>query len=352
MKLTDVHIRGFQSIDNVEGQNISLGDVTILLGANGSGKSNLVTFFRLLNALATDTLKSFVGKYGCNSLLYYGMKHTEEIHVDLYVDKNSDYKHTVIFSPAHDDTLFPLKMDTKNSNSKTKISTINQYKDNIGNLLRQIKVYQFHDTSDTASIKDRQYIDDAGHLKSDAANLAAYLRMLKKNPEYTKFYNKIVRHIRHIMPQFGDFKLGTVQNSDYTRLNWTDASGNDYLFNPNQLSDGTLRFIALATLLFQPSELMPGFIVIDEPELGLHPSAIVELAAMIRSASQHAQVLVATQSPRLLDEFKPEQVVIAERDPERNCSTFKRLPEDELKDWLERYNMSELWEKNVLGGRP
>jgi len=220
-------------------------------------------------------------------------------------------------------------------------------------LLSGIRTFQFHDTSDTAKIKDRGYVDDAGYLRNDAGNLAAFLRMMKAHEKYVKYYERIVRHIQRVMPQFSDFVLEPVLgNENYVRLNWKDVSDNNYLFDPDQISDGSLRFMALATLLLQPPELLPKFIVLDEPELGLHPSAIAELAGIVRTAAQKAQVLLATQSTRLVDEFSHEDLVIVERDKEKRCSVFKKLDFEQLKDWLDRYSLSELWEKNVLGGQP
>jgi predicted ATPase len=220
-------------------------------------------------------------------------------------------------------------------------------------LLSGIRAYQFHDTSDTARIKDRCYVDDAGHLRHDAGNLAAFLKMLKGYASYEKYYNRIVRHIQRVMPQFGDFDLELIPGSgEYVRLNWRDSFNGDYLFDPHQISDGSLRFMALAALLLQPPDLLPKFIVLDEPELGLHPAAISELAGMVKIAAQHTQVLLATQSTRLVDEFDLENLVIVERDPEKHCSVFKKLQAEQLEDWLARYSLSELWEKNVLGGQP
>ena len=154
------------------------------------------------------------------------------------------------------------------------------------------------------------------------------------------------------MPQFGNFDLETIAENDlYVRLNWKDIS-NDLLFGPHQISDGSLRFMALASLLLQPPTILPETIALDEPELGLHPAAIAELAGMIRTASKNARIVIATQSTRLVDEFNVGEIVVVERDEIRNCSVFKRLNETELEDWLSRYSLSELWEKNVLGGLP
>ena len=116
------------------------------------------------------------------------------------------------------------------------------------------------------------------------------------------------------------------------------------------ISDGTLRCIALFTALGQPVESLPAFLSIDEPELGLHPAALGILASLVRSTSTHAQILLATQSPALLDLFDPQDVVVAER--AQGATTFRRLDPDQLAGWLEDYSLSELYDKNVLGGRP
>lgn len=132
-------------------------------------------------------------------------------------------------------------------------------------------------------------------------------------------------------------------------LNWREK-GRDYLFGPHQISDGTLRVIALATLLLQPEDMLPDVIVIDEPELGLHPYAIGVLAALFRKASHHCQLIISTQSAELLDYFDADEVIVVNRKGE--SSEYRRLTTAELDTWLEDYSLSELWEKNVLGGGP
>jgi predicted ATPase len=177
--------------------------------------------------------------------------------------------------------------------------------------------------------------------------------MLKNTSgNYRKYYDRIVEKIRYVMPQFGDFSLEPQElNPANILLNWHERS-DGYLFGPHQISDGALRFMALATLLFQPPERLPKIIIIDEPELGLHPQAIDLLGGMIRAAGGHTQIIAATQSPRLLDSFDCENILVAERDNIDNCSVFKRLDESELSQWLDEYSLSQLWDKNILGGQP
>ena len=376
MKLKQIHLRGYKSIDGESGQKIPLGDVTVLLGPNGSGKSNLVSFFTMLNFMTTGALQQYVGKQGVSRLLFYGPKQTESMSFILCFESETAQDTTArdtyevslsygvpdrlyvseerIFLHKKRGYLLPLEYFLASGSAELELKkNKNPASKDLYGWLSGIRTYQFHDTSDTAKIKDRGYVDDATYLRSDAGNLAAFLKMLKEHDDYRKYYERIVRHIQRVMPQFGDFNLESIPGKkDYVRLNWTDNTGSDYLFDPDQLSDGSLRFMALATLLLQPPELLPRFIVLDEPELGLHPAAIAELAGIIRSASQRTQVLLATQSMRLVDEFSPEQLVIVERDEEKRCSVFTKLDSEQLKDWLGRYSLSELWEKNVLGGQP
>ena len=372
MKLREIHLKGFKSINGQTEQVIPLGDVTLLLGANGSGKSNLVSFFKMLNYMTTGALQQYVGKEGVTRLLFYGPKQTETMSLLLRFESDSAQDtYEMKLSHGLPDRLFisgekvtyhkvsppspyPQEYFLDAGGSESGLGSDGRKTSRVlHGLLSGIRTYQFHDTSDTSKIKDRGYVDDARYLRSDAGNLAAFLKMMSEHDRYKKYYERIVRHIRRVMPQFNDFDLKPVPgNENYIRLNWTDSTGNKYLFDPGQISDGSLRFMALATLLLQPPELLPKFIVLDEPELGLHPAAIAELAGIVRTAAQKTQVLLATQSTRLVDEFSPEDLVVVERDDQSSSSVFKKLSSEQLTDWLDRYSLSELWEKNVLGGQP
>lgn len=373
MKLTQISVKGFKSFCP-QGQKIEFGDVTVLLGANGSGKSNLVSFFKMLNYMTTGGLQLFIGKNGgAEALLFYGAKNTDKIEFALTFNQAGEEgirstKYDVKLVHALPDRLIfagetvkyersdaskPLEYYVTSGNGESGLSSDEGNTSKVlHSALSKIRIFHFHDTSDTAKIKTGGYISDAHYLRSDAGNLAAFLRNMKNAPDTKKYYNRIVRHIKRVMPQFRDFVLEPLaSNKENLRLNWVDESS-DYLFGPHQISDGSLRFMSLATLLLGPPSDLPGVIVIDEPELGLHPAAIHELAGMIKTASANAQVFVSTQSTRLVDEFELDQLVVVERNKEKNCSVFKRLEKDSLLEWLDRYSLSELWEKNVLGGRP
>jgi predicted ATPase len=209
-------------------------------------------------------------------------------------------------------------------------------------------VFHFHDTSDTAKVRQSGYIESNRHLAPDAGNLAAMLYRYQQQEPAT--YRRIVETIRLIVPFFDDFILEPQRlNPRNILLNW-QARGSDYEFGPHQLSDGTLRAIALTTLLLQPQADLPDLIILDEPELGQHPYALNVLASLLKTAAVRSQVLVATQSAMLLDEFEPQDVIVV--DHHGHESTFSRLDATKLQEWLEEYSLGEVWWKNVIGGVP
>jgi predicted ATPase len=298
IKLKKILVGGYKSI-HPDGQQIDFGDVTVLLGANGSGKSNLVSFFNMLNHITNKGLQTFIGKQGsADALLYYGAKITEIIEFTITLEQGAEEQdhslsYTVKLVHGMPDRLFfagekvtnqsagiaqEFIIDSGNGEAGLPDAT-----DSISKVLFRalsgIRAYHFHDTSDTAKIKMNGFIDDSRYLRSDAGNLAAFLLALKNDSDQKRYYERITRHIRKVMPQFNEFDLEPLPaNVKYTCLNWYD-NRSEYLFGAHQISDGSLRFMALAALLLQPPTMLPTVVVLDEPELGLHPAAIAELAA-------------------------------------------------------------------------
>lgn len=374
LKLNNIELKGYKSVSDA-GQILPINaDVTVLIGANGVGKSNIVSFFQLLNCAMSGSLQTYIGENGfADAFLYYGSKNTDSFKARLSFsddESNNEYafrlayaagdsliytEEVISFSRQGDEKPFILPLEAGRKESQLPDCTEGLFKNTVGefvNLLKNCRYFQFHDTSREAKIRKNGYVGDNKFLRSDAGNLAAFLHGIKLRKGGEPYYQRIVRYIRQVMPQFGDFVLEpSVINSDYISLDWREK-GSDHIFGVNQISDGTLRFMALATLLLQPPEAMPSLIVLDEPELGLHPAAISILAGMIKKASEIAQVIIATQSPRLLDEFSPDKVVVVERDDWQRTSVFKQLSRKQLKEWEDEYTTSELWDKNVIGGRP
>lgn len=366
-RLRQVTVTGFKSIREMD---LELGDLTVLIGANGAGKSNFVSLLRMLNFAMTGALQQWIGESGgADSILHYGSKTTPQMTLDLEyeTDKGTNRYHARLFDAAPDTLVFadetvaftPGKAGREGApeslGSGHRESAVpdagrsgNRRAAAALGCMRAWQVYQFHDTSASATIRKQHYKHDNRYLRSDGGNLAAFLYGLRETkPQY---YERIVKTIRLAAPFFDDFDLEPlVLSPEDVMLNWREV-GRDYLLRPHHISDGALRFMTLTTLLLQPEETLPELIVIDEPELGLHPYAISLLGSMVRSLRGVAQVILATQSVPLLDEFEPGDVVVVDR--HGGESLFAHLEPAELTDWLDEYSLSELWEKNVIGGRP
>lgn len=374
IKLKRLKIEGFKSLREVE---VGIGDVTVLLGANGAGKSNLVSFFRMLAFLSTSALQEFVGRAGrSDSLLFGGRRVTPQIRaaaefagLDRVTGHRTTTTYRVRLGDAAPDTLIflseralchratnaaPREVVLGAGHRESRLPEVAREGGStcrvLLGLLSGCRTYQFHDTSPPANIRKSRDIEDASHLRDDAGNLAPYLYALREaRPDC---YRRIVDTVRLVFPTFEDFSLapGTADSREII-LNWRERGRGDHLLGPHQLSDGSLRFMALATLLLQPSDILPNVIILDEPELGLHPYAISVLAAMVRAAASKAQVVLATQSPRLVDEFEPGDIVVLESGGGEGTKCH-RPDRGELAEWLEEYSLGELWEKNHFGGRP
>ena len=368
-KLHRIKVSGYKSIGSGKNSiDLNLSNINIIIGPNGAGKSNIVSFFKMLGNIMTGAFQMYVGKNGsAENLLYFGSKNTPVINASLEFqnERNTDVYEIALGKAVQDSLIFLSESIIWNgkrfelaSGQQETFLLSDEVKHSSEKIVRGIlsncRTFQFHDTSATAYIRGATRIDNNRFLMSDGGNIAAYLYMLKnKSQEYKKYYERIVEKIHFVMPQFSDFILEPqALNEDYIKLQWKSTDGVEYPFGPEQFSDGSIRFIALATLFLQPPELLPSVIIIDEPELGLHPLAIDILASMIKTAALHSQIIVATQSARLIDSFEPSNIIVAEYDKSNKCSSFKHLDEEELKDWLEDYSISELWEKNVLGGQP
>lgn len=361
--LDKLTIRGFKSIRSLE--EMELGNLNVLVGANGAGKSNFVEFFRLLRAMSDARLQEYVLDCGgADTLFFGGPKETPAIEAELVFGPNA-YKFAL--EPTATGGLVVKRESTfyegrgwslqQSAGSESLIRTWKGKKSPWYNVLgveghiyiavTGWQVYHFHDTGRLAGVRRDHPTADWRELSPDARNIAAFLWALRsRNAEA---YHNIVDHVRIIAPFFDDFLLEPEMRgeNELIRLQW-HQKGSTFPFQPWQFSDGTLRFICLATALLQPA--LPSTVIIDEPELGLHPLALDALASIFRTASERTQLIVSTQSVTLLNHFEPNEVIVADR--KGGASSLRRLNKNELQDWLSEYSLGELWQKNVFDGGP
>jgi predicted ATPase len=348
-------LKGFKSIANCD---LNLGALNILIGPNGAGKSNFIEFFNTIQQILEGNLQLYVGRQGGpDALLHFGRKKTEKLEAQLYFGNNGYW---CTLEPTKDNRLMfanesfwwnmsgPRTIGSGHFESYSEIGTRTSIDDYVRSSMQQWRVYHFHDTGDSSLVKQRHAVNDNSYFRPDARNLAAYLSLLKQT--HPGHYRKIVNTIRLAAPFFGDFHLRPQpDNKDMIELEWIEKD-KDVPFKAHHLSDGTLRFICLTTLLLQPVENQPATILIDEPELGLHPYAITVLTSLLKSAALKKQIIVSTQSVELVSEFDAEDLVVVDR--KGDASVFSRLDVEKLQDWLQEYSLGELWKKNIFGGRP
>ncbi len=369
-KLNSITLNGYRSFKDAE---LELRPLNVLIGANGAGKSNLVSFFKMLNEMMAGRLQHYVASTGyASSNLHFGPKVTPQIEAELRfkteTDAISTYRmrlshaardafifaeeclsfHNPGFPDAREEQFGPGHIETLIGTTASWDSPSGKAARVFRHLLNNCRVFHFHDTSSTARVRNAGYVGNGKPLMPDAGNLAAVLYRLKmENPDT---YKRIVDTVRQIAPFFHGFALETQgpEGRDIM-LNWHHRES-DMVFGPHQLSDGTLRAICLVSLLLLPDEELPLLIVIDEPELGLHPYALQVIASLCRSVSTNAQVLASTQSSAFLSCFAPEHIVVVQDDG--RSSNFLRPDRNALEVWLDDYSLGEIWEKNVIGGGP
>jgi predicted ATPase len=358
-------IEGFKSIRKLE--DFPLRDLNVLIGANGAGKSNFVGFFRLLHEMIEQRLQVALAttEGGADACLFLGPRITPRFAARLYFGRNG-YEFSLLPTPdnrlifSEEATTFDGKLAFDRSSlghSGHLEAKLKDRRDDPGrsgskrgvpyyvyDAISSWVVYHFHDTSLSAPVRRPRALNDNELFRSNAENLAPFLYRIKRTDPAS--YSRIRDVVRLSAPFFDEFSLRPMPATpDMIQLEWRQRES-DYPFRANQLSDGTLRFICLATALLQPAP--PPTVLFDEPELGLHPYALTLLGNLLKQASM--QVIVSTQSAPLLNEFEPEDVIVVERT--NGESTFRRLDSTHLSEWLEDYTLGELWQKNVLGGRP
>lgn len=366
-----VRIRGFRSLADVEAK---LPRLAVLIGANGSGKSNFIRFFDLMHCMASRRLSEFVAQQGgADDQLFAGSKRTQEISATVFAileKERIEYDFSLryaqpdslmvtkeLFRKTSPHTGRPLEFDAeafKHSRFEAKLGDF-RHANKIGNrismgkhfatILQRTHVFQFHDTSDSSRLRQNWDAEDNNMLRGDAANIASVLLRLER--DHSHIFDRVSRHVRRILPVFDRFQIE--ESFGKVMLRWK-PNGSNKTIGPHLTSDGSLRFISLVTLLNLPTEMLPSVLLIDEPELGLHPAAMELIAHMVMRVADDCQVILATQSPYFVNCFGLDQTVVL--DMLRDRTEVRSLDQDELERWLQEYSPAELWHKNLIGGRP
>ena len=371
-KIESIKIKGFRSLADVE--LTDLPNAAVLIGPNGSGKSNVIRFLDMVYfILRFRDLATFVAQQGgADDQLYGGADTTDSLYADLVCRTSAGltgYDFTLAYSMLdrlyfHGESirqlqvnplLAPWSYDLGRGHRETNLvefagsaSLPLEQAEEIRDILRLFRnraVFQFCDTTYNSNIKARQDVNDSDRLLFHGGNLAAVLYRLEQ--EDPRRYDYICNLINRILPTFDRFDLE--ESYGKVILRWK-ALGSDKTMGAHLTSDGSLRYFRLVTLLNLPEEMLPSVILLDEPELGLHPSAVGLVGAMIKRMSRKRQVIVATQSPLLVDEFTPEEIFVTEM--KEGQTVITRQDEEYLSVWLEEFSTGELWQKNLLGGRP
>ena len=370
-RIESIRIRGFRSLADV--QLLALPGAALLIGPNGGGKSNLFQFFEMLGwMLRSRKLAEYVAQQGGgDDQLFGGNRETPRLQAEISIRTEqglNDYR--IVLAHAHPDRLIITEEGYRFSRANIGTTASWMYLASGGeesglpeaaaryddsasrtarvilHLLQNCVTFQFHDTSDHSGMKMRWDIHDNNYLRSDGGNLAAILyRLQREDPQR---YGSICENIARILPVFEGFAIE--ESYGYVLLRWK-AKGLDKTIGAHMTSDGSLRFFALMTLLSLPSQMLPDVILLDEPELGLHPSAIGLIGSMMESRSADHQIIVATQSPLLVNCFTLDNTFVVEaRDGK---TTIRRVNPGDHKDWTDDgYSSGELWLMNALGGRP
>jgi predicted ATPase len=370
-RLSRIEIKGYRSIKDLD---LTLENLNVLIGANGSGKSNFISFFKLLNFSldSPEGLGEFVGRNGgANVLTHYGTDVTPTIEAQLHFStKSGANRYSVELGFVVGNRLFfkneTIRFDRNDISTKAPLIPLggggsssrllqiekddpqygkyNQTVSVIRNIMRNWRFFQFHNTSENSFVRSPGDARDDNYLRSDGRNLATVLASLQDNK--TSVFNEIVSVVKQIAPYISDITVEDVFLSKSKAIKWKENGHPDYVFDASQMSDGTLRALALVTLLLLPEK--PSLICIDEPELGLHPEAIVIVADLIKTAQKDVQMIISTQSPKFVDCFESNDIIVADRIAAGTQLT--RLDYEKYKVWLDEYTISETWDTNVFGG--
>ena len=384
-----IKLTNFLSFSN-ESQEIELRPLNVIIGANGSGKSNFLESFYFLQNLPSNVGTPIREGGGISEWLYKGLPEQPNMKLELFVDNPCPRKicnelyYAVSFSsagfnymiideqlkskeaqtrcfdryifyefkngqpfitlPGHIDTI---KLEDVNPTQ----SILEQIRDEtnyreityLAREFKKIKIYREWQFGKYSPVRQPQRADMPNqYLEPDCTNLGLVLNQIERNAEAKK---RLLSELKNFYNDVEDFYLNIFSN---TIQIYFHESGLRSPVPATRLSDGTLRYLCLLAILCNPNK--PPVLCIEEPELGLHPDVFPGLSRLIQEASQHCQIIVTTHSDIFVDTFNdiPEAILVSEKD--ENGTSINRLNHEELKPWLEKYRLGRLWMRGEIGG--
>jgi predicted ATPase len=364
MLLSSIRLKNILSFRDA---SLDLRPLNVLIGPNGVGKSNLIEVIGLLKAAPTDLNRALAGgvqewlsklkdappvaqiEYETAhprcvySLSFTNAERSLTIREELLQDVESKTVYfrrdtgTVSIDGAKDPIAPDRSVfsDFKMPGDKTPITRL-------GKEFERIRTYTDFNTGPRSQARSGVSATmPGGILDEDGANLAMALNDIDRNQSS--------RRIKEFLSQFNegyeDLKTSIVENG-ILQTHIVERSLSAPV-RATRLSDGTLKFLCLLVVLFNPTA--PSLVCIEEPELGLHPDALRLVAEALREAAERMQIIVTTHSKELVDALAPEDIVVCERDFD-DGTHLERLSREKLNLWLDTYSLGELWRKGEIGG--
>lgn len=388
MRLSTLCVQNYRSLVDIR---LALRDLMVVIGPNGVGKTALLEVLQLLQRGSQQELNGFLeSQGGFQAVLNHqkGLGESPRLEVKLEVDVQSEqssapmnYSFELVgkqvgyvidlerlewqydpraenpfrYIDAHYDRLYyadpagtgMVRPDwdyTRLELALAQVPKMYRQPEALRSMLASTRHYSFLDVSPRAVVRLPQSLTPATRPGPNGENLYSALHNLRASHYDT--YERIAALLQQGFPDFGRIEFPVVGAGQVT-LAWYDRGDKDP-FYPNQLSEGTLRFLWLITTLLAPPS--PAVVLLDEPEVSLHPELLKLLAALLQDASQSGQIVVATHSPDLIRWLQPEEVLIAEKEEGRTRLTW--ADELDLGEWLAEYTLRDLWLMGNLGGRP
>jgi predicted ATPase len=388
--IRNIKLSNFRSFRDLD---LALGNLNVLIGRNGSGKSNFLSLFDLLGKAARGNLNGFirqqVGTFDDlrhyhtvnNDIIFWEIEFSSEHHGALYYraelgarapagytvllerlerSPNEGYENRYKFLEVYNGRVKILKTYARGDQEEQAATFENATQELIlpqllnetrypaqveaHRYLRDLHVFQGFGDSELETVRGAQLLDvvDPLRLNPDGSNLISVLNALMQDARYDDVLAQLYDVLRTVFPDFKQFDLPTAGGGRATLAYRSQDLRRS--ISAHLMSDGQLRFLGLLMLLMLPNP--PGLIAIDEPEIGMHPKMIDVFAEILREAAERTQVIVATHSPQLLDRLPPESMLIVER--EEGASTITRLNVDEVSPWLDDYAPGYLWTNTTL----